>query len=250
MNTPALKLVDVTKAYGERCILRGVTGTVAAGEIVGLVGLNGTGKTTLIKSILGMVPLTRGAISVFGSGCDELAARQRLAYLPERFAPPSYVTGGEFLRYASGLHGLPFDARRAAVVAGALDLGGQAWDQPVRLYSKGMTQKLGLAAAVLSDKPLLVLDEPMSGLDPRARLQLKEVLAELLKTGRTVFLTTHLLADVQTLCTRIWVLYDGELIFDETPRTFADRYGDTDLDRAFVHCIDTRKGVSAVSIDP
>lgn len=247
MNTPALELVDVTKEYGARRILRGVTGRVAAGEIVGLVGLNGTGKTTLIKSILGMLSLSRGAISVFGVRCYELAARQQLAYLPERFTPPAHVTGAEFLRYASGLHGLPFDARRAAGVAQALDLGGQAWDQPVKWYSKGMTQKLGLAAAVLSDKPLLILDEPMSGLDPRARLQLKEVLSGLLEAGRTVFLATHLLADVQALCTRIWVLYDGELIFDETPKTFADRYGNTDLDRAFVHCIDARKGVSAVS---
>ena len=154
------------------------------GEFFGLVGVNGAGKTTLIKCLLDFCDADGGAIEIFGVPHRDTAARARLAYLPERFNPPFYLTGRDFLQYMLGLHRAPYDDDRVARMFGALDLEPAALDRPARAYSKGMTQKLGLAACLLSGKELYVLDEPTGGLDPKARALLKSELRRCARAGR------------------------------------------------------------------
>ena len=169
MTVPALRFQHVAKRYGSASVLRGVDLEIAPGEFFGLVGVNGAGKTSLIKCLFDFCALDGGQIAIFGQPHARPAARAALGFLPERFTPPYYLTGKDFIQYMLTLQGLAYDGAAAAAMAQALDLETAALNQTVRHYSKGMTQKLGLAACLLAPKPLYVLDEPMSGLDPKAR---------------------------------------------------------------------------------
>jgi len=237
MSETALRFEGVTKAYAGVTALSGFSLDIMPGEFFGLVGVNGAGKTTLIKCLLDFCETDGGAIGIFGVSHRLTAARARLAFLPERFNPPHYLTGRDFLRYALKLHRAAYDEARVARMFQALDLDPAALDRPARAYSKGMTQKLGLAACLLSGKDLYVLDEPTGGLDPKARALLKAELKALRGAGRTVFFTSHALADVAEMCDRMAVLHAGRLRFAGTPRELADRYGAPDLEQAFLSCI-------------
>ncbi len=234
---PALSFEGVTKSYGTTPALLDFTLEVGRGELVGLVGGNGAGKTTLIKCLLDFCDTDRGEIRIFGASHRLTASRRALAFLPERFNPPFYLTGGDFLRYMAELHVTPYDDALVKETLERLDLASSALTMPVRAYSKGMTQKLGLAACLLSGKALQLLDEPTSGLDPRARALLKHELGRLRSAGRTVFFTSHALADVQEICDRMAVLHGGRLRFAGTPAELTARYGCTDLEQAFLECI-------------
>ena len=236
-DQPALSFEHVSKAFGPAPALEDVSLDVERGELFGLVGGNGAGKTTLIKCLLDFCTVDRGRIAISGVASRLTSARAPLAFLPERFSPPHYLTGGDFLRYMAELHGRSFDEARVQRTFEALDLDVAALARPSRAYSKGMTQKLGLAACLLSDKPIQVLDEPMSGLDPKARALLKRVLKTLAASGGTVFLTSHALADVQEICDRMAVLHEGRLRFVGTPAELIAEYGGGDLEHAFLACI-------------
>jgi len=233
----ALRFAQVEKRYAGVPALNRFSLEVRRGEFFGLVGVNGAGKTTLIKCLLDFCDADAGAIDIFSVPHSATAARARLAYLPERFNPPFYLTGRDFLRYMLKLYRAPYDEGEVGRVFGALDLELSALDRPARSYSKGMTQKLGLTACLLSGKDLYVLDEPTGGLDPKARALLKGQLAALKRAGRTVFFTSHALADVAELCDRMAVLHAGQLRFAGTPQELAGRYGAPDLERAFLTCI-------------
>lgn len=237
LSDTALRFTDVAKAYSGVAALGGFSLEVKRGEFFGLVGVNGAGKTTLIKCLLDFCDTDGGAIEIFGVPHHATASRSRLAFLPERFNPPFYLTGRDFLQYLLGLHGTAYDEARVARMFAALDLDPSALDRPVRAYSKGMTQKLGLAACLLSGKDLYVLDEPTSGLDPKARALLKTELRALHEAGRTVFFTSHALADVAEMCDRMAVLHAGKLRFAGSPNELIGRYGAPDLERAFLSCI-------------
>ena len=237
MDDIALRFDQVGKRYAGAPALREFSLDVRRGEFFGLVGVNGAGKTTLIKCLLDFCDADAGAIEIFSVPHRATAARARLAYLPERFNPPFYLTGRDFLRYMLKLYRAPYDEGEVGRVFGALDLELSALDRPARSYSKGMTQKLGLTACLLSGKDLYVLDEPTGGLDPKARALLKGQLAALKRAGRTVFFTSHALADVAELCDRMAVLHAGQLRFAGTPLELAGRYGAPDLERAFLSCI-------------
>src|SRR6185369_16695262 len=149
MTELALRFAGVAKNYGRAPALRDVSFEVKRGEFFGLVGVNGAGKTTLIKCLLDFCAADSGAIQIFNVPHRATAARARLAFLPERFNPPFYLTGRDFLKYLLGLHRTPYDETRATRMFEALDLEPTALDRPARAYSKGMTQKLGLAACLL-----------------------------------------------------------------------------------------------------
>ncbi len=237
-DVPALEFSGVRKAYGGRWVLDGIDGRVSGGALFGLVGVNGAGKTTLIKSLLDFQSLDGGEIRIFGEDHRVPQARRHLAFLPERFSPPHYLTGEDFLRYMAQLHGLRHDRVQVEALLARLDLDPAALALSVRQFSKGMTQKLGLMACLLSGRRLLVLDEPMSGLDPRARARVKDLLRGLCGEGRTVFLTTHLLHDVDALCDRFAILHGGRLVFLGTPAECRARYGAEDLEQACLAAID------------
>ena len=237
MSDIALRFAEVAKAYAGVTALSGFSLEVKRGEFFGLVGVNGAGKTTLIKCLLDFCDADGGAIEIFSVPHRATAARARLAFLPERFNPPFYLTGRDFLQYLLGLHRTPYDETRAMRMFEALDLEPSALDRPARAYSKGMTQKLGLAACLLSGKELYVLDEPTGGLDPKARALLKNELKGLRGAGRTVFFTSHALADVAEMCDRMAVLHAGRLRFAGTPQELVGHFHAPDLEQAFLSCI-------------
>jgi ABC-2 type transport system ATP-binding protein len=237
MTHPALRIQQVTKRYGAASVLRGVDLELRAGECFGLVGVNGAGKTSLIKCLLDFCALDGGSIEIFGQPHHRPAARQPLGFLPERFTPPYYLTGADFIRYLLTLQGLTYQPQAVAAMLAALDLDPAALKREVRSYSKGMTQKLGLAACLLAPKPLYILDEPMTGLDPKARALLKDQLRSLHRAGSTVFLTSHALADVDELCDRMAILHDGAIRFSGSPAECRAQYGAATLEQAFLTCI-------------
>ncbi|MEC5160296.1 ABC-2 type transport system ATP-binding protein [Janthinobacterium sp. CG_23.3] len=237
MSVSAVRFQQVVKSYAGGAVLRGVELEVRAGESFGLVGVNGAGKTSLVKCMFDFCALDAGAIAIFGLSHRLPAARAPLSFLPERFSPPYYLSGAAFLRYMLKLQGLPYDAARVGAMLAALDLEPAALTRQVRAYSKGMTQKLGLAACLLSDKPMLVLDEPTSGLDPKARALLKRQLRLLRDAGRTLLFTSHALADVEELCDRMAILHEGRIRFVGTPRQCRADYAAANLEQAFLHCI-------------
>ena len=234
----ALKFDGVSKSYGSFAVLRGVTFEVRAGECFGLAGVNGAGKTTLIKCLLDFCSSDAGRIEISGKQSTDAASRLPLAFLPERFVPPYFLRGQEFLRHVLQLYGTDYDAERTARVVAALDLDPAALEKPVRTYSKGMTQKLGLAACMLSGREVQVLDEPMSGLDPKARALAKAGFRDLRAAGRTLFFTSHVLADIEELCDRMAILHDGGLRFIGTPAELADLHPGGSLEQAFLRVID------------
>ena len=236
-NPDALRAEGLVKCFGARRVLDGVGLDIAPGIAAGLVGANGAGKTTFIKCVLDLCAADGGRVEIFGIDGRQAAARARLAYLPERFSPPYYLLGREFLAMTLALAGARYVAGHAEAMAAELELDPQALARPVRQLSKGMTQKLGLAGCFLQDRALYVLDEPMSGLDPAGRLAVKAVLARLHGAGRALFFTSHVLPDVEQLCSTIAVLDGGRLRFRGAPAELRGRYGESDLERAFLKCI-------------
>jgi len=211
--------------------------TVAKGEFKGLIGVNGAGKTTLIKCLLDFCEVTSGNIEIFGTTHTNKEARRRLVFLPERFVPPYYLTGKDFLVYMAELHGVEYNSRKVTDLFAILDLELSALSKPVRDFSKGMAQKLGLAACLMSEKDLMVLDEPMSGLDPKARAYLKQHLIELKQGGKTIFFSTHMLADIEVLCDRVSILHDGHIRFAGTVEECTDKFKADNLEQAYLACV-------------
>ncbi|UOD28848.1 ABC transporter ATP-binding protein [Massilia violaceinigra] len=237
MSTPALRFRQLVKRYAGTPVLEGIDLDIAPGECVGLVGVNGAGKTSLLKCLFDFVRVDSGSIEIFGRSHREAAARSPLAFLPERFTPPYYLTGAEFLTYMAKLHGGRHDPGAARAMLDALDLDHAALSMPAHKQSKGMTQKLGLAACFLSNKQAYILDEPMSGLDPKARARLKERLRHVRAQGATVFFSSHALADIEELCDRMAILHDGQLRFTGTPAACREAYGAATLEQAFLTCV-------------
>ena len=234
MTAVALQFHEVSKSYAGAVALRAFTLSVAPGECFGLVGANGAGKTTLLKCLLDFCETDSGSIEIFGVSHRQTAARARLAYLPERFNPPYYLTGRDFLQFMARMHRTPYDDTAALARVKSLDLDPVALDKPVRAYSKGMNQKLGLAACMLSHKDLYLLDEPTSGLDPRARILLKRELKTLRDAGKTIFFTSHALADVAEMCGRVAVIDGGQVRFTGTPAELMHSQHANTMEEAFM----------------
>ncbi len=236
MSNTALRFERVGKRFSGVAALDDFSLEVEHGEFFGLVGVNGAGKTTLIKCLLDFCDAD-GRIEIFGVTHRLTVARRRLAFLPERFNPPHFLTGRDFLSYMLKLYGQPYDEGRVAQMFAALDLDMAALDKAARTYSKGMTQKLGLAACLLSGKDLFVLDEPTSGLDPKARALFKQALGALRQSRKTVFFSSHALADIAEICDRMAVLHGGKLRYAGRPAELAASLGAGDLEQAFLACI-------------
>jgi ABC-2 type transport system ATP-binding protein len=237
-DSAALTVDGITTNYGKHLILEDVSLTVTPGEVFGLIGLNGVGKTTLIKSILTLVKPAVGTVRIFGEDHKRPVSRAKLAYLPEKFQPPPLLTGTEFVRFSLSYYGVKFDRAAASEMANNLGLEDDALDKRVGVYSKGMSQKLGLLATFMTELPLLMLDEPMSGLDPKARILLKRQVEAYHSRGNTVFLSSHILADLDEMCDRVGVLHDGRLAYDGTPAALKEREGSPSLERAFLGVIE------------
>ena len=242
MTELPLVVDGLAAGYGRKTVIRDIAFSVRPGEIFGLIGLNGAGKSTLIKAILGLAKMT-GRAELFGAASGPADSRVKLAYLPERFQPSPVLKGWEFLSLTLRYYGRKLDRKRALSLCAGLDLDVAALDRGGKTYSKGMGQKLGLLASMLLDLPLLILDEPMSGLDPRARIKLKDRLLDYRRAGHTVFFSSHILADIEEICDRIAVMHEGRLIFTGTPAGLIASHGGANLERSFLAAIVPAPGV-------
>lgn len=236
MHSP-LDIRNITKRYSSNLVLDDVSLKLAEGELFGLIGLNGVGKTTLIKNILDLTRPDAGEASIFGTPCTDAAARRNISYLPEKFQPSRYLRGSEYLELSLSYFGKPFNLSEARKEAENVDLNPDALNNKVGSYSKGMGQKLGLIGAFLIDAPLLILDEPMSGLDPRARIMLKERLLASKKAGKTIFFSSHILSDIDEICDRIGIISHSKLIFVGTPQQFKQANKGETLEKSFLNAI-------------
>ncbi|HVY26509.1 MAG TPA: ABC transporter ATP-binding protein [Polyangiaceae bacterium] len=186
---------------------------VQSGDIFGFLGPNGAGKTTTIKILTGLISPSGGQAELFGEPVPSRRALARIGFLPENPYVYPYLTPAEFVELCGRLSGLSARAARDRTLQ-VLDQVGIAYaaDRPVRRLSKGMLQRTGLAAALVADPELLILDEPMSGLDPVGRKEVRDLIVEERKRGRTIFFSTHILNDVESLCDRVAILKKGEVV--------------------------------------
>jgi ABC-2 type transport system ATP-binding protein len=218
-EAPVVDVVDLCKTYSEGWLfarsftaLKHVSLQVHRGEVFGLLGPNGAGKTTLIKIMLGILHATSGKATVLGMPAGSQTARRRIGYLPENMAFPRHHTGLDALRFYSRLSGLsetPIREREGELLE-LVGLQGRQFE-PVRKYSKGMRQRLGLAQAMMHDPDILIMDEPTDGLDPVGRSQIRRVIETLRAQGKTIFLNSHILQEVELICDRVAILVKGQV---------------------------------------
>lgn len=216
----AVSLAGVSKTFRAgflmrepRAALKRVDLCVQRGSVFGFLGPNGAGKTTTIKILVGLITPSSGRVSVFGMDPSDHRTRKRIGYLPENPALPDGLTGVEVLRLMASLSGLSKSRQpdEVARVLRLVDLD-RAKDVVVRKYSKGMVQRLGIAQALLGSPDLVILDEPMSGLDPVGRREMKDLVLELRRLGKTVFFSTHIISDVEELCDELAIVVQGETV--------------------------------------
>jgi ABC-2 type transport system ATP-binding protein len=212
----AIDIQGLCKSYrtkrGRVEALRGLDLTVGAGEIYGFIGVNGAGKSTSIKILLGLVQATEGKIEIFGAPGGTLESRKRVGYLPEVATYHEFCTAEELLMIHASLAQVP-RAQRAERCSTALEDVGLSHRRSSRIseFSKGMKQRFGIAQALVADPPLLVLDELTSGLDPFAQRELREVLMRLKSKGITIFFSSHYMAEIETVCDRVGIIHRGKL---------------------------------------
>jgi ABC-2 type transport system ATP-binding protein len=203
------------KQFGAKTAVEDLSLAVRGGEVFGFLGPNGAGKTTSIKMLLGLVAPTSGTASVLGAPVGDRRTRARLGFLPEHFRFQEWLTGRELLHLHARLLGLKTadGNARAETLLARVDLMDAA-RRPIRTYSKGMMQRVGLAQALLGDPALVFLDEPTSGMDPLGRLLVRDVIHELRDRGTTVFLNSHLLGEVEATCTRVAFVKEGRIVHE------------------------------------
>jgi ABC-2 type transport system ATP-binding protein len=210
---PVLETRDLRKNYRRIEALRGVSLSVEPGEIYGLLGQNGAGKTTLVKILLGITRGWRGRASLLGQPAGAPRVRSRVGYLPEDHRFPDYHTGHSLLDFYGQLLGVSRAQRRARIPEMLETVGlKERMHTKIRGYSKGMKQRLGVAQALMHDPDVIFLDEPTDGVDPVGRRHIRELLAHLKGKGRTIFLNSHLLGEVELICDRVGILQRGEMV--------------------------------------
>ncbi len=241
MAGPDPLLVDgLWKQYDGSWAVQGLVLRVGPGEIVGLIGPNGAGKTTTLKSIVGLLQPDGGRIAVNGVEVarDAVAYRAALGYMPEAFTLPDYLSGQEFLEYVGRLHDLPEDTVHARLREGLVRF--DLWEKRKELlvtYSKGMRQKVVFLSATLHAPPLLLLDEPLIGVDPAGQVRLKESVRGLTKAGSGALVSTHMLDTAERLCDRIVIVHRGRTVATGTMdelRGLAHAKADSTLEEVFL----------------
>ncbi len=214
----AVNLSDVRKRYGRTIhALRGVSICVRRGEIFGLLGPNGAGKSTLVKIMMTIVRPESALGEVLGRAVGDPDALARIGYLPEHHRFPTYLTGRQIVEFSGAMSRVdrPTRKRRASELLDRVGMG--AWkDRPLGSYSKGMRQRTGLAAALVNDPQLVVLDEPTDGVDPVGRREIRDLLVGFRDEGRTVLLNSHLLSEIETVCSRVAIMVQGRMVAQGT----------------------------------
>src|ERR1700751_897502 len=219
MTAPAIETQNLSKEYPygflhlkRKTSLENLTMQVEDGEVFGLLGPNGAGKSTTIKLLMGIIFPTTGSAQILGKAVSDVAMHRDIGYLPEQPYFYDYLTAAEVLDYFARFHGFSAAERKERVQEmlrrGGLETAGKI---QLRKFSKGMLQRVGLAQAILHDPKLVILDEPMSGLDPVGRREVRDIILELKNAGKTILFSTHILPDAEMLCDRVGVIAGGKL---------------------------------------
>src|SRR4030095_14941001 len=193
--------------------LDGLSLSIEGGQIFGFLGANGAGKTTTLKILMRLIFPTAGTARILGHDIENISVDQRIGDLPENPYFYDYLTAREFLDYCAQLFGLDGSERRkrTAYLLARVGLDEKRWDTQLRKFSKGMLQRVGLAQSIINDPEIVFLDEPMSGLDPSGRREVRDLIAALRREGKTVFMCSHILSDIEILCDRVAILRGGKL---------------------------------------
>lgn len=204
---------DLTKQYNGKGGIRRISLNVPRGTVFGFIGPNGAGKSTFVRTMLGLLHPDSGTAQMLGQPIGTIESKQRIGYLPELFRYPEWMTGWQLLEAHAKLCELPFRERKAQMnsIIEKVGLTGREKEK-IRGYSKGMQQRIGLACALLSDPELIFLDEPTSALDPIGRKEVRHLMQELREQGKTVFLNSHLLNEIEHVCDHVAIINEGELI--------------------------------------
>jgi ABC-2 type transport system ATP-binding protein len=219
MTNPAIETENLTKEYPygflhlrKKASLEGLSMQVQTGEVFGFIGPNGAGKSTTIKLLLGLIFPDAGSAQILGKPISDVEMHREIGYLPEQPYFYDYLTATELLDYFARFHDLPAADRKERVQQTLKKVGLEtARKIQLRKYSKGMLQRVGLAQAILHDPKVVILDEPMSGLDPLGRREVRDIILELKRDGKTVMFSTHILSDAEMLCDRVGVIVGGKL---------------------------------------
>ncbi len=243
---------NLSKTYGtgkkKAHVVKNLSLTVEKGSVFGFIGPNGAGKTSTIKMLVGLSRPTHGTITIKGGSPDDQDIKQKLGFMPESPLFYQYLTGQEFLDFIATLFKIQNKENKIEHVLQEVNLL-HAKDKRIRAYSKGMLQRLGLAQAIINDPEILFLDEPLDGLDPLGRAEVKKIILALKKQGKTIFINTHILGDVAEICDKVGVIDNGEMLAVDSPSKLSHGY--RDLEDAFVHMIQkirNEKGVPTTGL--
>jgi ABC-2 type transport system ATP-binding protein len=232
-----IRLHNVSKAYygkEDSLAVNSLSLTIKKGTVFGFLGPNGAGKTTTMKMLVGLANPSEGTIHIGGAMPDDLSIRKHIGFMPESPSFYLYLTGREFLDFIAEIFGITNKEERIQQVLQNVDLL-HAQDRYIKTYSKGMLQRLGLAQAIINNPSILFLDEPLDGLDPLGRAEVKKIILNLKKEGKTIFFNSHILGDVEEICDEVGIIDKGSLLVVGTPEKLTVGY--KDLEDAFVHII-------------
>lgn len=240
LKTEKLRVEYVTREFQKtpKVALQGLNLEVQAGEVFGFLGPNGAGKTTTMNVLLGFVQPTSGSAALFGIDVREPIARQRIGYLPELTYYYKFLTAEELLRFYGKIFGLARGEmdRRIEQLLQLVELT-HAAKRPIKSYSKGMQQRVGLAQALINNPDLLILDEPTSGLDPLGRMKVRGIIQRLKNEGKTVFFSSHEMGEVETVCDRVAILHQGALQAEGKVSDLVAKYQTDNLEQAFLKIV-------------
>lgn len=238
----SIVITNLSKSYGANNkrvhVVRDLSLTIPCGTVFGFIGPNGAGKTSTIKMLVGLSTPTSGSITIHGESPSSHEVHKHIGFMPESPLFYQYLTGYEFLDFIATLFGITDKDNRITYILTEVNLL-HARDKKIQTYSKGMLQRLGLAQALINDPAILFLDEPLDGLDPLGRAEVKKIIVERKKEGKTIFINTHILGDVAEICDMVGIIDKGTLIRTDTPQAIAQ--GFRDLEEAFVHIIEERR---------
>ncbi len=234
----AISLGNLSYSISGIDILRTLNLEIPEQSYFAIAGINGAGKSTLIKLVLDLIRPSPGSdIKIFGQHNRVTGCRNQLAYLPEKFDVKKGVSGWQYLGFVSSIYATSLDRNRTRELAQKLDFPADRLASKIGGYSKGMVQKLGLISCFMLDRKLLILDEPLSGLDPRARFHFKNLLIEERHKKQTILYSTHLLADAEEICDQFGILHEGEMKFIGTPANCLRHFQADTLEQAYMNCI-------------
>jgi ABC-2 type transport system ATP-binding protein len=237
-----ISISHVSKWYGTKIkgkySVKDLNLSIKKGSVFGFLGPNGAGKTTTIKMLVGLAKPTEGLITIDNGNPDDMQVKQKIGFMPESPSFYLYLTGREFLVFVADIFTIKHSTEKINELLASVELLDAA-DRQIRTYSKGMLQRLGLAQALINDPDILFLDEPLDGLDPLGRAEIKKIILNLKAKNKTIFLNSHILSDVAELCDHVGIIDKGELLVVDSPSNITRGY--RDLEEAFVALITKRR---------